>query len=251
MSYETKPALRRNHGMARMVRAAPPSLGIWPLDQIAEFVVGSSSGEQIECKDKANVAVAPIDARIMDLSKNWNPSGYYTPAQMSEIVNQTLIAIHSAGDHLRAAPTATSDAQQMINDAASKLARRGTESLAYTRAHQSATSQGIKIVDAPGLRRWVISSLGDVSFAHTIAYVQECAKPGLAGAIIAYQKVFDGVADTIKAIVGVAIDVVKALGKLMYHLPDTLSTAYTYLKWAAIIGGGVWAFLEIKKRSGK
>jgi 2-C-methyl-D-erythritol 4-phosphate cytidylyltransferase len=95
------------------------------------------------------------------------------------------------------------------------------------------------------------SALGDVSFAHTIAYVQVCAMPGLASAIIAYQKVFDSVANAIKAIVGVAIDVVKALGSTILHLPDTLSTAFTYLKWAAIIGGGVWAFLEIKKRSGK
>jgi hypothetical protein len=248
MSYHTstRPALQR-YGAHR---AAQP-LGIWPFSQIATFIVGSSAGEQTECLDKANVKVAPIDAQINDLSKNWHPSGYYTPEQMGTLIDQTLLALRSAGDHVRGAPTATGDASQMISEATGKIARRGQDSLDFIRAKNTAVTSGIKIIDAPGLRRWVISSLQDAGYAHTTAFVQECAMPGLASAIIAYQRVFDGAAGIIKSIVGVAIDVAKAVGSTVLHLPDTISTMFTYLKWGVIGGAGLWVFLEVKKRQKK
>lgn len=230
MTYHaTTPALRR------YARRPQAPLGFWPFD----------SGSQTGCLDTANAKVAPLDDRINALSKTWNPSGFYAPDDILRLVSETLKLMTSAGDQLRAAPLSTSDAASQKDNELKHIAQRGTEALDFIDAAKTAKAQGINIVDAPGLRSWVIRTMGTGRDAITVAEVLNCEMPGLASAIIAYQGVFDVVSGVVVQVLGVVV----SAGDAILHLPDTVGSIFPYLKWGAVAGVALWAFLELRKRT--
>lgn len=239
MTYHAlAPALRR-YGTKAAFAAGARHLARKPRHALGD--------DATDCVDEANSKTAPLDATILDMAKNWNPSGFYSPDQMQALIAQAQVIEKAARAHLTSASAvATQDARSgTIADAFDKLDASGSRSLDFIQAMNTAKTQGIKIVDAPGLRKWVLDTMSAASNAHVVAYTMECITPSVVTAIIAYQEAFDKAASVVKKVVGVVV----SAGDAILHLPDTVADIYPYVKWGLLVGAGIWVFMELRKRA--
>jgi hypothetical protein len=205
-------------------------------------------GNRNVCLDEANAKVAGLDAKTQDLARTWMPNGFYTPAELQHLLVSTMELANSAMNALSEAPTSTSDASSQIQQAVTKLGQQGQRSMVYVEALRKATASGATVLNAAGLKTWVLDTMQAVSSALVTAAVMECNMPWLASAIIMFQSMFDALASVAKRIVGVVVNV----GDTVLDVADNIGNIVTILKWAAILGGG--AYLAIKlgevRRSG-
>ena len=124
----------------------------------------------------------------------------------------------------------------------------------FVTAANTAKNQGIKIVDAPTLKRWVLEAMRSSSSAFATAYTYECVVSDfqkLAISLSWMRDLFDKAVAFIKKILGVAYDAAKAILHVAGDVADFAGSAVKYAKWGLLAGVGVWAFLEIKKRRQK
>src|SRR3954466_2106332 len=68
------------------------------------------------CRQAANSASAPFDAKIADVSKNWNPSGYYSPDQITKVVGATMQLVMAAGNLVTSAKADWSGSQSDLTN---------------------------------------------------------------------------------------------------------------------------------------
>lgn len=202
-------------------------------------------GSDSQCLDDANARVAPLDAQIANLNATWQPSGFYSPAQMDTIIGEVYALLRGASETVGKAPAGGEDAQNVRRQAVADVQRWILKGMDFVTAKNAAINQGIAIVDAPGLKRWVISAMMAASSSLVAAYTLECNVPWVISAILAYQGIFNRVAGVVKQIVGVVV----SAGDMILHLPDTVSDIYPYLKWGAAAAIGIWVFMEMRKRS--
>ena len=198
-----------------------------------------------QCLDEANAKVAPLDARVADLAKNWKPTGFYAPDDIQKIIVQTMQLVSSASNALAEAPYSASDSQSQIQQAITKLGQQGQRSMVYVQALRDASASGANVINAAGLKTWVLDTMQATSSALVTAAVMECNMPWLANVIIEFQGYFDVLAAVVKRVVGVVLSVGDSVLKVADHLGDIM----TFLKWAAIIGGGAWGVMELRRRS--
>lgn len=202
-------------------------------------------GNDTQCLDDANARVAPLDAKIANLDATWQPSGFYSPAQINTIIGEVYALLRGASATVGNAPAGGVDAQNVRKQAIADVQRWILKGMDFVTAKNAAINQNIAIVDAPGLKRWVISSMMAASASLVAAYTLECNVPWVISAILAYQSLFDKAAGVVKQIVGVVV----SAGDMILHLPDTVSDIYPYLKWGAAAAIGIWIFMELRKRS--
>lgn len=193
-----------------------------------------------QCVDQANnsTQVAQIDAQTLDLAKNWNPTGFYTAADLAAVVQQIGNLVDQARAALASAPQSTSDASTAIAQATDNLNKATSNLTLYTNAIASAKAQGTTAINAPGLKTWVTNSMVDVSQAFVTASVLQCETTWLDRAV----SLFTSAYNFLKRIVGV---VLKA-GDLALKVADDVLGLYDVLKWGAIGVGALYAIKWLK-----
>jgi hypothetical protein len=217
------------------------SLSDWMSDVTDNMVIK-------ECLDQANQQTAPFDAKIDALVKNWKPTGFYTADDVRTIVGRTLEAVQSAQAAVNQAAAEPNASQDSVMRATSDLGRAGQRSLDYLDAAKQAEAQGIRVVNAPGLKRWVTDTLGAASSAMVTAAVIGCTTPWWVGALAWFQTQFDQVWGAVRMIVGAALTV----GEAVLQVPDALGDMITILKWGLGIGGAAYLVNEIHRhRTGR
>lgn len=222
------------------------------LATIGSFVLGGESGawlrsaldqqEEMACLNKANASgrVAEIDAKTDDLSKNWRPTGFYTPAEMTSLVSAIVAYSTEAAVPLATAPRSTSDAEQQIRQAQAYLARNIERSKMYQGAVATAKRDGSAAIDAPGFRDWVINSLVNISQAFVTVAVLQCRTSWLDRAAA----IAKAISDLAKRVAGV---VLKA-GETLVKVADRSLDIVQYVPYIAA-GVGLWfVFSKLKKR---
>jgi hypothetical protein len=208
--------------------------------------------EMRNCLDQANTLVASLDATTNDLAKNWHPTGLYAPADIQALIVKTMALVSSATDRVGAAPRSTSDAEGQINQALTTLFQKGEASMVYVQALRDASTSGATVIQADGLKRWVIETMGAVSNALVTASVMECNMPWLATLIITFQGHFDALSEVAMAIYGVVKEVAIKAGETIMKVADTVPDLITWAKWGAIAYGVIWLYGEFtKRRSGE
>lgn len=193
------------------------------------------------CMGDANAKTAAMEAKIVDLSKNWNPTGFYTPTQMQGIIQMIQGALREGSktiDRELAEPTAQGDRGALAIEKAA-IARKMNESLTYTRAFADAQQRGIAVIDSPGFKRFVVTSMQVARDAVTAAATVACNRPWFVSALATFQIYFDTIWTLAKAIVNVAVKI----GETVLEIPDTVATLWTYAKVAAV-GVGLWWLYE-------
>lgn len=193
-----------------------------------------------DCLDQANAATAGLDQRTQSLAATWHPTGFYSPADVQQIVSETLSLVNSGTNALATAPNSTSDASSQKDQAQAKLAQQGQRSMVYVDALRNAAATGATVLNAAGLKTWVLDSMQAVSSALVTASVMDCNMPWLASAIITFQGYFDTLASIATRIVGIVVKV----GDNVLDVADNVGTLFTVLKWGALIAGGAWLAME-------
>lgn len=225
--------------LRRYQRRKPPSLGGF-FDDLLQGLTGKS--EEARCIEQANAAAAPFDAKVDDLVRNWNPTGFYTPKDLRDLISVTLKVVQQAQGVIDKAASEPGASQASIMRATNDLARAGQRSLDYLDAARAVEQQGLRLVNAPGLKRWVTDTLATCSSAVVTAATIGCIRPWWVGALAGFQAVFDVAFGVAKKIVGAALAIGETALKVVGDLPDI----YPYLKWGLIIGGAYWAYTKLR-----
>lgn len=209
-------------------------------DAIAQQIgSGGGTSQDSQCLDQANAASAPFDAKVVDISQNWNPTGFYTIADTRQIVNSVLAVVQQGYSALSSA--AVQQASDVINEANAELSDASGKSLDYLNAATDAENKGIATLNAPGLKRWVVSTMQSASDAITTGAMVTCMQPWWVGAIAAFQTAFDAAWSVVKQIVGAVLKV----GEIALKVPDAVDTVMTVASWALGLGLAYWAYTEL------
>jgi hypothetical protein len=181
-----------------------------------------------------------MDAKVLDLAKNWNPTGFYTTSQVEQLVKMTHAMLSNAASVVEKQilsfdARGNKDALKIV---LADIHRKMSEATVFTRARGQAEAAGIATIDAPGLKRWVTNSMADASGGIAGAAFVACMQPWWLGALATFMTFFNTVWAIAKTIVGVAVDLVREVVKV----PDMISTLWTAAKWAVLIGGAWWAY---------
>jgi hypothetical protein len=225
MTYLAKAPLRR-------YRARRPALSDWFEDMIASI----HGTQESQCLAQANAAVAPFDAQVDDLVKNWQPTGFYTPTELRSVVSSTLDLVRQAQHALDLAAQSPNASQDSITRATSDLARAGQRSLDYGDAAKAVEQQGLRLVNAPGLKRWVTDTMATASSAAVTVATIGCMEPWWLDALALFQAAFDAAWRIAKAVGGAVLELGEKTLQVAAALPDILDI----LKWAALAGGAYW-----------
>ncbi len=217
-----------------VARPKKATLGSWFDDAIAEFGGGS---EEKQCIDAANLAMAPFDAKIDDLVKTWNPTGFYTSADIRSLIGQTLAVVRAAQDTVNAAAAEPNASQDSVMRASTDLGRKGQDSLDYLKAASDADAQGIRVVNAPGFKRWVTDTMAAASSAMVTASVIGCITPWWVGALAAFQSVFDPLYSFVKNFAGA----IAAIGEAVVKVASSLSPEIIAIGAVAVAAYYIWA----------
>jgi hypothetical protein len=209
------------------------SLGAWWDDIIAKVEGGSPEGQ---CVDAANQALAPFDAKIDDIAKNWNPTGFYTSADIRNIVGQTLAVVRQSQAAVNAAAAEPNASQDSVMRASSDLGRKGQASLDYLQAANDADAQGLRVINAPGFKRWITDTLAVASSGMVTASVIGCITPWWVGALAAFQSVFDPLYALLKQFVGAVI----AIGETALKVAAGLPEAADLILWGGLAVGAYY-----------
>lgn len=217
-----------------MMRRRPqrPGMGDW-MDDLLNKVTGQPSGEQ-QCVDSANQQEAAFDAKVDDLVKNWNPTGFYAPADIRTLVSATMALVTQSQGVLD--QVGTSASVDSIIRATDDLTRAGARSLDYLAAATQADQQGITVVNAPGLKKWITNTMGSCGSAVVTANAISCLQPWWVAALAAFQSAFDVTWAAVKGVVGT----VAALGAQVLKVAADLPELSTYIEIGAIALGAWW-----------
>lgn len=231
--------------LARRARARRPNgLDGW-LEDAMSFI-GQKAGitppltQEAQCRASADATTAQLDAKTLDLGKTWNPTGFYTIAQVESLVKMTHQMLANAAqviekEILEFGARANKDALKLL---LSDIHRKMSEGQAFNRARDEAMNRGIDVIDAPGLKRWVVWSMSTASSGISGAAYVACMRPWFVSALGSFMTYFNTVWAIAKTITGVAV----AIGEEVLKIPDTVSSLWTAVKWAALIGGAWWAY---------
>lgn len=213
--------------------------------------LGDEYSDQIACLNRANASsqVSAIDSIIGNLSKNWNPTGYFRPADVQQVLDMLATEAASAGAALAAAPLSTGDAAdvkaQAFDDMLTKYKDR---SVGYVQAVAAARASGATAVNAPAFKSFVIASMRSISDAYVTATVLQC-RQSWAGKWL--DKAYSAVA-SIGAVVVKIGGVALKVGESVVSAVDTaVGLAATIIKVApyAALGVGAWLLYGyVKKR---
>lgn len=239
MTYLTPPR--------RVRRTKRTGLG-WSFDEWINEQINAGGNEELACLNQANnsAAVKGLEARIASLNASWNPTGFYTPDEMTRIVSETLKIATSANNILRSAPLSTGDALNVMNQAIGDVQKKTMQSLNYSAAVGDAQAKGIKAINAPGLKEWVLSTMRAAAHSIVTAGVLQCNMTWLASAIIAFQKVFDAVAAVVVRIAGVVVKLGEVALNVIEEVPDLASKLLFVAKWGVIAFAAAFAVKKIK-----
>jgi hypothetical protein len=241
MSYQ----LTRPRTLVRKRRRR--GVGSWD-DIVSIFDPPDSTAESMQCLDEANAKVAGLDARTSELAKTWKPTGFYTPDQIGTIISETLKITSAATSTLATAPLSTNDAKAMKSQAIMDVQKKAQQSLNYTAAAVKARENGSNVVDAPGLKQWVLSTMNAASSALVTASVLECQMTWLANAIIKFQTIFDAAASVIKRVAGIVIKLGQVAVKAVEEGIDLVGMLLPVAKWGAVAFAVAFVVKKIKDR---
>lgn len=213
--------------------------------------LGDEYAEQKRCLDKANASsqVVAIDNIVTNLAKNWHPTGFYRPAEVQQLLDMFAAEAAEAGKALAAAPLSTSDAEAMKRQAFEDVGRKYLDqSQAYKRAIAEAKAKGSNVINAPGLKDWVIRSMRSLSDAYVTATVLQCRQTWIEKWLDRAYRGMAAIGEAAYRVIGVAanlaINVVKAA-------ESAVGIAGFIIRYAPFAAAGIGAYMLynfVKKR---
>lgn len=202
--------------------------------------------DEMACLNAANASpqVLSIDAMIDNLVRTWNPTGYFRPSEVRMVLDAMATLATKVGKVIADAPRSTATAVEIKDQAFEDILRKWKDqSLNYEAALSRAASSGSNVIDAPGLKSWVISSLRSMSDGYVAAAMLECQQ-GWFGAIL--DGAFNAMA-TAGAVVARALGVAKDLAVgAVKAVEKVAGITAKFIEYAPYLGLGLGAYVLYK-----
>jgi hypothetical protein len=211
-----------------------------------------SKSKDQACVDKANASsqVMAIDNVINGLVKNWHPTGYYRPSEVQTLLDTLDDQAAAAGAALAAAPLSTAMATEIKADAFKEVARKyGDQGQAYRRAIAEAKAKGSNVIDAPGLKDWVVRSMRSISDAYVTATVLECMQTWVSKWLDRAYNAMADIGRVAARILGVAGDLAINVVKAAEATVGIAGAIIRYAPYAALGLGAYLLYNYVKKQT--
>ena len=222
------------------------------VNALSRIGLGDEYADQMKCLDRANAStqVRAIDSIIGNLAKSWHPTGYYRPAEVQSLLDLFATEAAEAGKALAAAPLSTSDAESAKRQAFEDVGRKYLDqSQAYRRALADAKSKGSNVIDAPGLKDWVIRSMQSISDAYVTATVLQCRQSWIERWLDRGYRGMAGIGAVAARIIGVAVDLAVNVVKAAEATIGIAGAIIKYAPYAAAGLGAYMLYVFIKKKT--
>lgn len=197
-------------------------------------------------KGKAYLAMV---ARIDELERTWNPTGFYKPDDMFDV----LAAVVALGGQASSAatsffagnssPRSKSEVRKAF-DGYWAVAKRAID---YTEASRAAKAAN-KPIAAPGFKRWVIDDMRAAATLLRTLENAECFDSVVVSGVVSIAKACIAVADTAKRAGKTALAVAGGVVKMVERTGDI---AAFLLKWTPYIALGVGGYIAYNKYARK
>lgn len=200
------------------------------------------------CGSFATMKLANTDANIIDLRDNWKPTGFYTVAQLNQILVFVAEVKGRAFDALSAAEQELQLEQHrdLLTKAEAKLSesdtgfRDGGQAVFLT-AVQTAAQAHIDVIEAQGLKRWLVQVLRAARDVEFTTKLVGCARPALLFTVL---QALNSAADTLVRFAKSVGEFVIAVGQAVLKIPDVIGTFLTvlgFVPWVVLLFGGYYA----------
>jgi hypothetical protein len=214
------------------------------IDQYSNAVPGYSIDPTVmleaQCVTKAVSDGQTFKSKIDNLDATWNPTGFFPPDDVRAVISSTMeLEAHgrAAIDKVQTEAHVRTD---LLNRARDGLDRAGARAIDYLDAAREADSKGVRLVNAPGLKQWVIDTMNAASAALIVGQAVDCLKPWWLSALQAYQDAFDVAITHVVAIAGSVLAVGENAVKVAFSLLE-------HLNLLILAGLGVGGYLVWKK----
>lgn len=229
----------------RVPRMFAPTGDWW--DDMRQKFANQQAQPSAECLASANAATQPLEARRDLLIKTWNPTGYYTPQNILDLVKYTLSMLAGAANTVQqvmADPESPGD-RDALGQLLAEVQGKMQDSLDYTNAAKQALATNVEVIASAGIKRWIINSMTSAASAIAGAGYVACMRPWWVGALGAFMSTFETLYQAASATAGLALDIVKAAGKTILEIPDAIATAWTIAKYGALVGGAYYLAVKL------
>ncbi len=214
------------------------------IDQYSTPVPGAGIDPTVvleaRCVTKAVADGRGFKSKIDNLDATWNPTGFYPPDDVRAVISSTMeLEAHgrAAIDKVQSEAHVRTD---LLNRARDALDRAGARAIDYIDAAREADSKSIRLVNAPGLKQWVIDTMNAASAALIVGQAVDCLKPWWLSALEAYQEAFDVAIAHVVSVAGSVLAVGENAVKVAFSLLE-------HLNLLIIAGLGVGGYLIWKK----
>ena len=215
-------------------------------DDITELVHSPDTFYEKQCP--AGSQVVAMREMIDDLDRTWVTTGYYTWQEMGELIAATIklagLESSAALDFFHG--NSTDEMKATVRKALDRYNTVAEQALDYTQTWQKAKQTGV-LINAPGLRAWVIKDLRAAADLARALEIANCQSPwwlgvvtGILGAFIAVGNIAKRIGKTIAKI-----------GEVVLDAADTALGLWPIVKWGAVglgvVMAGVWAWGKVER----
>jgi len=253
MSY-TRTIMRRPtrvaRGMGRRYRAFADDAGDNAdnandmLTQDADSVCGTSPD------------MVTLEAQIQDLSINWNPTGLYKASDVAKIATAAGTVVINATNQLfaQAIPNVQPNSDWFNSLQSALDAANSTFQGMYPfidAVNKAGGNTSSNLVNAPGLKQWVLDMMTVAANGFQTAYLSACAEPWWTSAAASINSAFTSLNSVCKSVVSAVAKVGQTAVNVVSGGLDLLAFVSQYAVPIAVIGGiGVLWYLYGDKLKG-
>jgi hypothetical protein len=208
-----------------------------------EAVADAIGPSEAACAQNRARVEATLDAQTAELDRDWKPTGFYRIEDISRMIDEVLKLLVNAANATRDAMAGYFTYKFSLKDALGKVQSKMAESIVFTNAISAARDRGVRVIDAPSFRRWVVTSMNRASLAYGHVAYMACLKPALVSALETAFKISRAIIALGKAMVKATI----ALGEQILKVPDLLGQIWKYGKWGTVAVAAYYAARYLKQ----
>lgn len=201
-----------------------------------------------------------FQAKIDDLTNNWNPTGIYSCSDLNAIVGKVMAmtnVVHNAVMTMQATydPSYLDAVGPLYND----IGSQATTYLAACNAHYDGSTLVPQAaagtnVNAPGLKVWVVTAMSTMLQGMNALAIAACTKPFWLGTLNSFDNAMSDLYGVAKGVVGAAITLASTAINVV---ESAIGGTAWFVKWLPtgllallVLGGGIW-FYRWNKRTHK
>lgn len=236
------------HRRRARARRSPPALsGLFDIvtggivTDVIDLIQGS------DCPDEADASVADMDNIINDLEQQWRPTGFYTPDEINKVTSTVLDQTGGVFNQLEEA------AEEMkvvgkVELQFTAFASKVSDAVPFLNAGKKARTEGIRVVNAPGLRDWVLDTMKATRNLSRAIFLHSCNRPVMLRIVTAAAQAMMVVRTVVLAVGGAALAAGEVAVNVLGGVGQLLGFVVKHLPLFALGGAGLYLYKRMRDR---